>query len=242
MLTLCIVSITSIFSFAAEHRQLSSGGNQISAINSGDTVIFDLAQATYAGNTVRIPVSINTDDNINSLDFWFKFNYAKLTFDSLIDLTIYIQSTCNFSTIDSFLHYSSYALQNYANNTPLILLQFITTGQIHASDLDSVSVLLNGSQCSIKITEPVMNGISAAISPMNVIVFPNPATSTIRISAREEFAAEMLNIDGCDVIEAKQTSTNGKLEMNTSEIPDGIYLLRIYDLSSSTIQKIIVTH
>src|SRR6267378_1153823 len=122
-------------------------------VDTKDTVVFDLSQAVIVGNSMDIPVSVLSDDTINSLDFSMKFNQAKLTYDTLINNASYLQSLAFFNKTDSTLRATSNSLQQYGNNTPLMAIRFrfISVCNISKADFNSVAVYLGGKPCSFKV-------------------------------------------------------------------------------------------
>ena len=143
------------------------GSSEISKgqLNLTDTVVFNLAGATYsnAGGVyyIDIPVSIYSNNQaINALDFWFQFNLNKLT---------YVSTTALVSGIDPFSNFNVNS-QVLSNTTPgtsitysaplytdLLMLRFSLSNsctEIFATDFSSATALVNGNLSSYLFITP----------------------------------------------------------------------------------------
>ena len=80
-------------------------------INNLDTVVFDLAQQTNTTSTVMFPVYFLSDDTVNALDFSFKFDMSKFSYDTIFNHTNYLTAVF-YQAADSVLRLTSYSLQN----------------------------------------------------------------------------------------------------------------------------------
>ena len=125
------------------------------ALTLSDTLVFDLSAATYSNSGgiyyIVIPILIHSTDNtISSLDFWFKFNLNKLTYESVVTLV---------TGLDPFTFYNSFSqtLSNTTSgpsitySTPLytqiLMLRFVLADactEIVTSDFFNINALING--------------------------------------------------------------------------------------------------
>jgi hypothetical protein len=208
-------------------------------IDSTDTVVFDLSQVVASGGLINFPLSINSDDTIYSLDFSLKYNDQSINYDSIIELTSYVQSFFFYNPNDSTLRYTSSALQPYDIATSLTLIQFdLFASQISDSDLYDVKAYLNGSECSIIIIPPPISGVTENHGYENsVIIYPNPATSALTISAKENAIVQMINVNG-DII-MQQEISSGSSSLDISRISNGCYFVKVIREKSSTVKKFI---
>ena len=134
-----------------------NGSNRVQTIDALDTVVFDLSQAVINGNNVEFPVSIISDDTINSLDFSLKYNQINLSYDTIIDLTTYLQSFAFYNNNDSTLRFTSYCFQAISHDTSLVSIHFnMLSAQIANADFNfanpsaDVSALTPSSVSTIK--------------------------------------------------------------------------------------------
>ena len=76
------------------------------------------------------------------------------------------------------------------------------------------------------------------------VVFPNPANKNIQINApygtTGDISLELFDAIGRKLID--NTTTNATIELNTSQLPDGTYLLRIKNNDIITTQKVLIEH
>ena len=87
-----LLVLTGLKGFAQEAKFNSQGNNPNTlVIDSQDSVFFDLFNATVVGSTIDFPVYVKSDDVINALDFSFKYNENELEYDTILNLTNYIQ-------------------------------------------------------------------------------------------------------------------------------------------------------
>ena len=110
-------NINNLFSFLAAESDESAlmissttTSNNIttnSQIDLSDTVVFDLSQAIITGTSIDIPISIISDDTINALDFSLKYDQVKFLYDSIIDLTTYLQAVSFYNSNDSTIRFTS---------------------------------------------------------------------------------------------------------------------------------------
>jgi hypothetical protein len=125
---------------------------RIATVDAMDSVIFDLSKTIISGSSVSFPVSIFSDDTINALDFSFKYNQTTLTYDSIHNLTAYIQPLAYYSTVDSTVRFTSYSVQSYSNAVSLVTVHFTMLGtQLNDTDLYTVNTYLNGNHCSFRM-------------------------------------------------------------------------------------------
>lgn len=146
-------------------------------IDAGDTIVFDLANATLTSAYIDIPIYLVTDDMVNSFDYAIRFNLSKLTFSTTIDILpsdSTIISLAHFNDIDLFLRFTSSSLQGYpVSGTHLTTMRFLINtpcSSLSAADFMDGLAIINGIQCSWRVTDfdpskyipsaGFMNGIS----------------------------------------------------------------------------------
>jgi hypothetical protein len=207
------------------------------------SIFFDVYSATVTGTTVEFPVYINSDDPINSLDFAFKFNSAQFEYDTIINLTGYIEMLSNFNINDSTVYFTSYSFtQTYTNNTPLVVVRFnILSGTFCSDDLNSVISLLNGDLSSYRIIECQSSGINDLSNLTEVNIFPNPSSELVEIRSAEKVRYELYSTAGSSVIRSENTLMNDH-RMNVSDLPAGAYMLKLYNDDATAFRKMIITH
>lgn len=210
-------------------------------INNLDSIYFDISQAVINGNTVEFPVSFKSDDVINALDFSFKYNELELEYDTIINLTSYIQHLSYYNANDSTVRFTSYSFtQPYTQDTALVLVRFtILTGQLCSADLNVVDALLNGDACSEKIIECQVIGIDE-INDDLVSVYPNPASDRVFVSVPVSAEVSLFDVYGKVVKESVIVEPGSEYVIETNLFENGIYLLNIQNEATSITRKIVV--
>ena len=219
---------------------LSETGN----IDALDTVVFDLSKAMVSGSFVEFPVSILSNDSVYSLDFWFEFNHANLSYDSIYDLTNYLQSLSYYNLSDSIVRFTSNSFQKYSEDTSLVSIRFqMLSVPLNISDFSNINVLLNGAPCSYKIVNSIIDGIlSNDKDPETIFVYPNPTEQKFYIQANENSKIELWDINGNQIFLEKSFLSDRLLEINPRNIPIGIYFLKVSIKNKISIKKITIIH
>jgi len=197
-----------------------------------DTVVFDLYNSDNQPTYIDIPVYITSDTIINSLDFSFYFDTIDLTFDSVIDLAGYLTTLYN-TPENNKLSFTSYSMENYAINEPLVLLRFLkNTGNVNSSDLDTVNAYTNGDPASHLITD-IATEYNPVPEPDNMIkVYPNPCNGIFNLEItgieKSHKIIYVYDLSGKTVYEKKAGSGyffSDKIDI--SKYQNGIYLLNV---------------
>jgi hypothetical protein len=215
--------------------------NTPSTIDNGDSVYFDLGNAVLAGGYLELPVSVLSDDSIVALDFSLKYNHASIEFDTIFNLTSYIQPLTYYNTSDSTLRFTSFGTQNYQLNTPLIKIRFVRIGgPMLDSDFNSVAAYLNGDACSIKFSSILTLNINENTSENTPMII----TDLIRneLSFTSPYACNFLlyDIHGAKLI-SKEIRPGSSEVFSTEQLKSGIYIAKCIGLNKEYSQKIFIT-
>ena len=242
-ISLFFIAIFASYVSAAKEtfEMVSTNNNTTSIIDLNDTVVFDLSQAITMGNSICFPVSILTDDTIYAMDFSFKYNQPNFTYDSTVDLTSYMQSIAFYNISDSTLRFSSYSLQPYVNNTPLVSIFFSALStQLTSTDIFDVKVYLNGSLCTAKVIDPSASTVNELDIHGLINIYPNPASQRITIIHPENSNLQILNSMGGQLNIPIQNYGAAKTVINTQALTNGIYLIKIWNGSYSITRKVLI--
>lgn len=242
------------FLYAAQNEEMLSkiadnkfeSAAKISLINALDSVIFDLERASHVGSRFSFPISISSDDTINALDFSFKYNHSKLSYDSITDLTNYMQPLAFYNPNDSTVRFTSNSFQRYANDTALVMVHFtLLSGQLAASDLYSLKGYLNGIFCTATLTTLITTGIlSNEKASTGYTVYPNPATNELTITNINLFEMEevqLIDAYGQIVESTVIAAPCTTFKWNTSNHESGVYSLKFHSKNAYPPCKIILT-
>lgn len=219
---------------------------QIATIDSADTVFFDMSNVIIIGNQVQIPVKFNSDDPVYSLDFSFRYNDSKLSYDTIIPAPAGLAFLA-FSFLnpnDSIVRFTSSNLVAMSPLTELVYLVFtIQPGQsLVVGDLNTLKGYLNGDRCSEFVIPPVSAGIVDSSPSFGFEVFPNPATDYINIITSSPVRWELLDVTGKTVMTGKMEDSNNATGIDCSALHPGQYLIRVSDeKGNASVRRIVIS-
>lgn len=211
------------------------------SITSSDTLIFDLSGINYSGNYILVPVYFHSDDTVYTIDFSMRFNLLFLSYDSIIVHHTGVFQAANFNWGDSTLYFTSYCMQPLPHDTPIISVRFnLLSSPIDASYFNNVLAYLNGDVCSHQIIPPPLDvSVSLNNAARSLSLYPNPTSNIFNVVVPENADAQLLNASGSAVVSA-HLDANQKYEINTTNLDNGIYLLRIYNRDFSLVKKVLI--
>lgn len=132
-------------------------------------VVFDISKHWVKSGYVDVAVSIEALVDVVSLDFSLKFEQPKLHFDTIINAVNYMQSPTYFYTASTqTLRFTSYALQNYDKNKPIVYIRFASdSSRIDTTDLFNIKAYLNGDKSGYVVRDSVGDPITKNIRGLN---------------------------------------------------------------------------
>jgi hypothetical protein len=207
---------------------------KVSTIDNLDTVVFDMFNSNVIGNKVSFPIKFFSDDDpIFALDFSFKFNQLKLVYDTTINLKPAIFSSLGYyNPTDSTVRFTSSGLSSvtYPDTIDIAIVRFtVLSGTLTPSDLKTIKAFLNGDPCSNKVTPYSTVGISdVAINKNEVILFPNPTQSILKIKSSQTANFELMDLNGRSIL--KNEVLAGQIhELDLSTFSKGIYMMKVFN-------------
>jgi hypothetical protein len=233
-------------SMASENIVSIKSENKVSLIDASDTVVFDLSNATLTGNSWSFPVLILSDDTVNALDFSFKYNHSKLSYDSISDLTNYIQPLAFYNPNDSTVRFTSNSFQRYSNNTALVKIHFtLLSGQLDSTDLYSIKVYLNGNVCSLYQNSLISTSVETVQDKVRSFsVFPNPAKDDFFVTNLFPQAHSTLHItneQGQLIYKAEVVEKTMHINTRMIALSGGLYTIHLSSGKQQFTQKIVIT-
>ncbi len=219
-LALCFFSI--LF-FAQEKYNTSQIALQ--DINNLDSIIIDFANGSLVNNILSVPLYIKTDDDINALDFSFKFNEAKVELDTIIKQGS-IEMTYFFNLNDRKLRLTSYSLSDYNTDKKILTIYFkILKNKLDNNDIFDILGLLNGDSCPIKITSKtfqVTNTVEEEASS-KITIFPNPANHFINVLNAANYNVKICDTSG-KILQSFKINTSHE-HLSLVDLKPGLYSL-----------------
>ena len=221
-------------------------GNYMNAASSGllksnnnNEVVFDLAHAVSGIGYVDVPVSVSSENAVHALDFSLQFNEPKINYESINDLTG-INPIAYYNENDKTLRFTSFSMSSYNNNVPVTSIRFSTgSGKIESTDLTSLTAYVNGIPANVKKTESAL-GITENIKDNSIKVYPNPASSVVNVEVSQNANIQLLDIDGKQILIQSQVNANQKQMIDVQNLANGVYLMKIYNDTFVSMQKVII--
>jgi hypothetical protein len=189
-----------------------------------DKVVFDLSKATVSDGILTFPISVSSKTNINALDFSMKFDESKLTFKSVTSFSSNMQSLAYYNEQDQTLRFTSFSMQNYSNDAPVVAVRFeLRSGTITNDDLKSIQAYLNGDLAKVELSKLTLN----KEIPGRVIIYPNPARTILNVEVAENAAIELLDMNGKSIRIIQNVNAYEKQVINVENLPQGVYFMKI---------------
>jgi hypothetical protein len=224
------------------NNEFTDGSMGVQVINSLDSVYFDLAAVVVNGSVVEFPVYMQSDDSINSLDFAFGYDHAKLDFDTIINMNSFVDALSYYNTVDSTVRLTSYSfMQTYPNDSILFIVRFnIISGQLCSSDLTGVDALLNGDACSHGVIECLSSGVAESIDELTVNYYPNPASDVVKVEYAAMTSIEIVSMTGQVVLKDLAEKESDNRILDVSNLKSGVYLIRVFNGEKFATGKLLV--
>ena len=207
-----------------------------------DKIIFDISKAVLVDGFTEIPVFVQSVNPVYSLDFSLKFDQRKLTFNSVVDHINESQSSYNLNASDKTLRFTSNSFLNFNSENVLVSIRFANdSNQINANDLNSVEGYLNGNSAKVEVINSLLNSINS-INDISINIFPNPVSGLLNVIISENSFVQLMDLEGKIIINQAKVNAGQKTEINTQNISNGIYLMKVFNNEHVFIKKIIVNN
>ena len=227
------------------YKNIAADG-MLKAMSSTDKVTFDLSTATINNGFITIPVSVTATNNVNALDFSMQFNDATLSYNSIVNHASYAQALDNFNTADKTVRFTSNSFQNYDLTQPIVSVRFATSAvQVDQVDLSSLEAYLNGEKVNVEVVgaAATTTGISTVNSDNNFVsIYPNPAHEVLNVMATQNAMVQLFDMTGKQVVFQTNLVANQKQEINTQNIADGVYMMKISNDNIVSIKKVVINN
>jgi Secretion system C-terminal sorting domain/Bacterial Ig domain len=202
---------------------------------SEDKIVFDLSKAISADGFVTIPVSIVSDKTINALDFSMQFD-GGLVYNSIVNHASYCEGLGNFNITDTTLRFTSYSLQNFDINQPIVSVR-VAANQVNNNDLKSLAGYLNGDQVNVEV---IGNGGTSSVVENNLVtVYPNPASETVNVIVSENATVQLIDMEG-SVVVSLNVYANQKQVISTENLANGVYTLKVANANFIDVKKVVI--
>lgn len=215
---------------------IGSGG--VLRTSQSEKVVFDLTKAIVANGYADVPVSLVSDENVNSLDFAMTLNNGNLTFKEILDNTNYLNTLENVSADDNTLRFTSYSLQNYETAKSIVYVRFaMYTETLNETDFASLESFVNGEKVNTEIRS---TRLAANKGENFVSVYPNPTNGILNILVAEDARLQLIDLEGRVVFFEANVKADEKQEVNTANLTSGIYIIKIFNSNFVSMKKVVV--
>ena len=212
--------------------------NNLFRQNENEKIIFNLSSASIHDGYLDVPVSVLSAEKINAMDFSLRFKETNLEFKSVINLVDNSQAT--FNNNDKTIRYTSNSFIDYDLSNPVASIKFLIHGnKLDETDLYSFEGFLNGNKVNVELNNSVLDNILDD-NNIRIKIYPNPANGILNVFVSENAALQLLDMNGRQVYFRTRINANQKQEINTGNLNDGIYMIKVYNEDSISIRKIII--
>lgn len=212
-------------------------------IDERDSVNFNLSEAVLTENILEIPVWIESDDQIFSLDFEMTFNTEKMEYLSIIDHTGYIQYNAFQNPLDKKLRFTSNHTAPYNINQKIISVRFkISSMCLDEKDFINITNFLNGDKCSLKLAPTTICNTSSTNNLDQILnSVQNPVNSDFELSIPAKSEISLCNLSGISFFQKRNTSNSeSTIIIPVSNIDNGLYILYTQVNGSIYSKKLII--
>lgn len=200
-------------------------------MDGGDKVVVDLAAAKVNGNFVDVPVTFTASEDIHALDLAVNMNNSNLKYHSTTTTLGSVEVLANVAD-DNMLRITSSSLNTLANGSTIITMRFVANGEVKPTDLVVAEAYLNGEKVGASVT-----GASAADM---ITVYPNPTAGLLNVVSVADATVQILDMEGRIVMAQENVNALQKYEMNISHLADGVYMIKSFNDSFTSMKKIVL--
>ena len=200
-------------------------------------VVLDLASAVKEGNTFRIPVSFESTESTNALDFAVRFNENNVSFAELNNVAIGMEASSFMNQADRTLRFTGFDVANFTVGSTVAELVLQSNNEtISEKDIIADLALLNGKPVDVKFEK----SSEAIQSVFNVSIYPNPSNGAFSVQATENAIVDVYDMNGKQITASQVISSNGKVNIDLNNVEAGVYLVRVQNETFSTTKRIVI--
>ncbi|MEI6766156.1 MAG: T9SS type A sorting domain-containing protein [Bacteroidota bacterium] len=198
-----------------------------------DKLVIDLSAATTDGNSMYIPVTVESADNVTAVDFDMDYNQSVLTFNTIRNANNEMSPVFNNLNNDRlmFTSYSMNAAGSKFSTAPFIVQFTSSNNVITSADLGTISAYINGQAVITEVrgTANVQTAAVADIKPVtpNVIIYPNPISEEMTVLYTDGInRIEVYDVTGKLLLQTNYDKLQ-KVELDVTTLAHGIYAVKI---------------
>jgi hypothetical protein len=200
-------------------------------------VVLDLASAVKEGNTFRIPVSFESTESANALDFAVRFNENNVSFSELNNVAVGMEASSFMNEADRTLRFTGFDVANFTVGATVAELVLQSNNEtISEKDIIADLALINGMPVDVKFEK----SSEAIQSVFNVSIYPNPSNGAFSVQATENAIVDVYDMNGKQITASQVISSNGKVNIDLNNVEAGVYLVRVQNETFSTTKRIVI--
>jgi hypothetical protein len=200
-------------------------------------VVLDLASAVKEGNTFRIPVSFESTESANALDFAVRFNENNVSFSELNNVAVGMEASSFMNQADRTFRFTGFDVANFTVGATVAELVLQSNNEtISEKDIISDLALINGKPVDVKFEK----SSEAIQSVFNVSIYPNPSNGAFSVQATENAIVDVYDMNGKQIAASQVISSNGKVNIDLNNVEAGVYLVRVQNETFSTTKRIVI--
>ena len=200
-------------------------------------VVLDLASAVKEGNTFRIPVSFESTESANALDFAVRFNENNVSFSELNNVAVGMEASSFMNQADRTLRFTGFDVANFTVGSTVAELVLQSNNEtISEKDIIADLALINGKPVDVKFEK----SSEAIQSVFNVSIYPNPSNGAFSVQATENAIVDVYDMNGKQITASQVISSNGKVNIDLNNVETGVYLVRVQNETFSTTKRIVI--
>jgi len=200
-------------------------------------VVLDLASAVKEGNTFRIPVSFESTESTNALDFAVRFNENNVSFSELNNVAVGMEASSFMNEADRTFRFTGFDVANFTVGSTVAELVLQSNNEtISEKDIIADLALINGKPVDVKFEK----SSEAIQSVFNVSIYPNPSNGAFSVQATENAIVDVYDMNGKQITASQVISSNGKVNIDLNNVEAGVYLVRVQNETFSTTKRIVI--
>ncbi|MBE0641710.1 MAG: T9SS type A sorting domain-containing protein, partial [Bacteroidales bacterium] len=203
-------------------------------LKSADQVVIDIQNAVMVNGYLEVPVMVSSLQDIKALDLALILPQG-LKFEGVTGLVSGMQAQGHYNTADATLRLTSYSQVTYPVNQPVMVIRF--AAQNPSLSMTGVAAYTNGEASNLLVGSPTGLG---EFSKESISIYPNPASDKLYVVVPVDATVQLRDITGRIVIAPVEAFAAEALELNTSELVDGVYFLNVLNDNQMTTHRIVV--
>ena len=202
-------------------------------LSNEEVVVLNNTGAQQTGNFIELPVYFTSNQDVNALDFAMNFNEDALRFAGITTVQPEVEGLAHFNENDRTVRYTSNGLNQLNAMVTAATVRFeLLNGTYSSGDVEITEAYLNG--------EAVRFSNTAVAESVNLMVYPNPASTVINIVSSQDVQLEIYNLEGSLVASRQDVVAGQRLVIDTQNFAAGVYTLRAFNESYVGVQRIVV--